>query len=174
MARSQKKTWMALCALTLLTPLMNGAISPATSFGQQILVAHNFERARYGIEPLHWNAQLANSAQRWANYLAATGRFEHAADDYTAPQGENLWAGTRGYYTLGDMVGAWIDEKRFFKPGRFPNNSTTGNVEDVGHFTQIVWRDTGEVGCAKATSQDEDILVCRYADAGNYIGERPF
>jgi len=30
------------------------------------------------------------------------------------------------------------------------------------------------VGCAEASSAREDILVCRYAEAGNYIGERPF
>jgi hypothetical protein len=30
------------------------------------------------------------------------------------------------------------------------------------------------VGCAEATSTREDILVCRYSAAGNYLGERPF
>ena len=34
--------------------------------------------------------------------------------------------------------------------------------------------DTGEVGCAIARGRVEDVLVCRYSDAGNYIGERPF
>ena len=72
------------------------------------------------------------------------------------------------------MVGAWVREKQFFRPGVFPNNSTTGRVEDVGHYTQLVWRATTEVGCAQASSEREDILVCRYAEAGNYRGERPF
>ena len=49
----------------------------------------------------------------------------------------------------------------------FPDNSTTGKVEDVGHYTQVIWRATSEVGCAEATSADEDILVCRYTEAGN-------
>jgi hypothetical protein len=44
----------------------------------------------------------------------------------------------------------------------------------VGHFTQLAWRDTREVGCARATSVREDILVCRYTQAGNYIGQQPF
>ena len=72
------------------------------------------------------------------------------------------------------MVSAWVREKRYFKPGTFPNNSITGNVEDVGHFTQVAWRDSREVGCAVARSDREDILVCRYTQAGNYIGEQPF
>ena len=61
-----------------------------------------------------------------------------------------------------------------FHPGLFPNNSATGNVDDIGHYTQLMWRDTGEVGCALARGSAEDVLVCRYSDAGNYIGERPF
>ena len=89
------------------------------------------------------------------------------------PAGENLWAGTKGHYAPEAMVDAWIREKRYFRGGTFPNNSTTGDVEDVGHYTQLVWRATGEVGCARAASAREDILVCRYAEAGNYIGENP-
>ncbi len=54
------------------------------------------------------------------------------------------------------------------------SNSTTGRVEDVGHYTQLVWRATSQVGCAEATGTREDILVCRYAEAGNWRGERPF
>jgi hypothetical protein len=143
------------------------------SFDQRILAAHNRERVDLGLEPLTWNPALAQSAQIWADTLASTGRFEHAPENRYAPEGENLWAGTKGYYTPEAMVDAWIREKRFFRPGVFPDNSTTGNVEDVGHYTQLIWRTTTEVGCAEAASASEDILVCRYAEAGNYIGERP-
>ena len=72
------------------------------------------------------------------------------------------------------MVGAWVREKQFFRQGVFPDNSTTGRVEDVGHYTQLVWRATTAMGCAQASGAGEDILVCRYAEAGNYRGERPF
>jgi hypothetical protein len=37
-----------------------------------------------------------------------------------------------------------------------------------------MWRKSGAVGCALARSQVEDVLVCRYSQAGNVIGERPF
>jgi uncharacterized protein YkwD len=144
------------------------------TFDRRILAAHNRERQTLGLEPLNWNPALAQSAQRWADHLAQTGRFEHAPENHVAPEGENLWAGTKGYYTPEAMVDAWIREKRFFRPGTFPDNSTTGRVEDIGHYTQVVWRATREVGCAEATSAGEDILVCRYAEAGNYRGEQPF
>jgi len=147
---------------------------PAPAFDGRILAVHNRERQDLGLEPLSWNPALAESARRWAAYLAQTGRFEHAPENRSAPEGENLWAGTRGYYTPEAMVGAWIREKRFFRPGVFPDNSTTGRVEDIGHYTQVIWRATREVGCAEAASANEDILVCRYAEAGNYRGEQPF
>lgn len=169
--------WMPLVAasvVVLIAPVMMGAIDPHMTFDQRILSAHNRERLKLGLQPLQWNSALAQSAQRWADYLAATGRFEHAPENRAAPEGENIWAGTKGYYSPDAMVDAWVREKRYFKYGVFPNNSTTGNVEDVGHYTQMVWRATSEVGCAEAASAGEDILVCRYAEAGNYIGERPF
>ena len=75
---------------------------------------------------------------------------------------------------FGPTVAGWVREKRYFKPGAFPANSTTGRWEDVGHYTQLMWRDTRQVGCALATGAREDVLVCRYSAAGNYVGERPF
>ena len=146
----------------------------AEPFDQRVLVAHNQERLGLGLQPLRWNPALAAQARRWAAYLAATGRFEHAPENPRAPEGENLWAGTKGYFAPEAMVNAWIREKRFFRPGVFPDNSITGRVEDVGHYTQVVWRATTEVGCAEATGSREDILVCRYGEAGNYRGEQPF
>lgn len=163
---------MALLASS--ASLLVGAVSPERSFQQRLLSAHNIERAAVGVGPLTWNTRLAASAQAWADHLAATGRFQHAPDSTADPQGENLWEGTRGYYSIEDKVGAWSREKRYFRTGTFPANSTTGRVEDVGHYTQLVWRDTREVGCAEARGGGEEVLVCRYASPGNWIGERPF
>ena len=144
------------------------------AFEARVLALHNRERGSQGISPLRWNEQLAMSARRWADHLAATGAFEHAPEDPSHPEGENLWAGSKGRFAPDAMVNGWISEKRFFKPGVFPYNSTTGRVADVGHYTQLMWRDTGEVGCARATGAREDVLVCRYGRAGNWIGERPY
>ena len=168
------KSQAMACAVVLFAPFVMGAIDMRTSFDERILVAHNQEREALGLAPLGWDPALAQSAQRWADYLAASGQFAHAPENRRAPEGENLWAGTKGYFAPEAMVGAWIREKKFFRPGVFPDNSTTGRVEDVGHYTQLVWRATTEVGCAQASSVREDILVCRYAEAGNYRGEQPF
>lgn len=164
----------AACLVALLAPILMGAQDLRTDFGHRVLATHNHERAQIGVPPLRWNPALAESAETWAEHLASTGRFEHAPEVAARPEGENLWAGTRGRFTPEAMTAAWIREKQHFQPGAFPNNSKTGRVEDVAHYTQLVWRDTREVGCAVAAGQHEDILVCRYANAGNYRGERPF
>jgi hypothetical protein len=175
MRRAGRKARIMASAIVLLSvPLLAGATDFDASFDQRILEAHNGEREKLGLPPLGWNPELAQAAQVWADYLAATGRFEHAPENRRNPEGENLWAGTRGYFAPEAMVNAWVREKRYFRPGIFPDNSTTGQVEDVGHYTQLVWRATRQVGCAEASSAREDILVCRYAEAGNYRGEQPF
>lgn len=172
--RRGRRAYLATGLFLLISPLLMGAAGRYQNFDERILAAHNRERATVGVEPLRWSPALAASAEQWAGHLAATGGFEHAPEKDDAPEGENLWAGTRGRYALEEMTGAWIREKKFFQPGLFPANSTTGDYEDVGHYTQLVWRNTGEVGCAMATSRSEDVLVCRYSHAGNYRGQRPF
>jgi hypothetical protein len=129
-----------------------------------------------GIAPLAWDERLAVSAAAWGRHLATLGDLEHYPDDPEDPdpEGENLWLGTKGYFTAEEMVDSWIEEKRHFRPGIFPANSSTGDVEDIGHYTQLMWRSTDRVGCALVPSSDYDILVCRYREGGNVIGERPF
>jgi hypothetical protein len=150
-----------------------GAVDVRGQFDSRILAAHNRERDAIGVEPLAWNSDLAASARRWAEHLARSGRFEHDLDP-ALEEGENLWEGTRGAYSLEEMVDGWVREKRHFHQGAFPDNSTTGNWEDVGHYTQLVWRETRQVGCALVPGRGEDVLVCRYSQPGNYEGERPF
>lgn len=152
-------------------PLLMGADE---GFASRLLSRHNLERAGAHVAALTWDPALARSARTWADHLAATGTFRHAPENEAAPEGENLWAGTPGRFTPEAMVDAWAREKRVFRPGRFPDNSITGHVADVGHYTQLMWRATRSVGCALAHGAREDVLVCRYSEAGNYEGEIPF
>jgi hypothetical protein len=150
------------------------AQAQSADFVARILARHNGERASVGVTPLAWDKKLAGDAAVWARHLAATGEFEHAPDDPNAPpQGENLWMGTMRAYSLEDMVDGWIEERQYYRPGRFPNVTTTRNWSDVGHYTQLIWHSTTHVGCALARGGGNDILVCRYSPPGNWDGERP-
>jgi len=174
--------WMAravmvgMIAAFAATPVAAPVAVPYDNHGrtleQHMLDLHNRARASQGIPPLRWDPDLAASAERWAERLAARGTLEHA--DAEGRFGENLWAGTPGVFSLDHMVGRWVDEKRLFRAGPFPDNSATGNWLQVGHYTQLMWRATTAVGCALVTGARREVLVCRYAPAGNVYGEVPF
>jgi hypothetical protein len=166
----------ATAALLLASPLLQGSVAPTGNLNARLLAAHNRERAAAGIPALAWDDRLATSAANWATHLARLNDLEHYPDDPNDPdpEGENLWLGTRSYFSPEEMVGSWIEEKQNFRPGIFPANSRTGRIDDIGHYTQLMWRSTDRVGCALARSSDYDVLVCRYLEGGNVIGERPF
>jgi len=142
----------------------------AASFPARILAAHNAERARAGMPVLVWDNALGTAAAAYASQMAMTGRFAHSDRAARPGTGENLWMGTHGAFSVEAMVGGWASEKRFFTPGIFPNVSRTGDWEDVGHYTQMIWPQTTKVGCALASTARVDYLVCRYAYKGNVDG----
>ena len=135
---------------------------------QAILAEHNQYRAEIGVPPLQWSENLAASAKLWANHLAQTGKFEHSG------AGENLAQGTAGAFSVTQLVDMWVNEKNNFRNGTFPDVSNTGNWADVGHYTQLIWRNTTEVGCGIATGNGNDVLVCHYNPAGNVVGQNVF
>ncbi|SRR5665213_3669637 len=161
---------VAILALSLAAP----GDAAASDFQMRILAAHNGERAALGLPPLIWDDALASHAAKWARHLVQIGTLEHSANEARPDEGENLWMGTAGAYDAEDMVGGWSSEKRDFRRGVFPNVSASGSWHDVGHYTQMIWRNTTEVGCAVASGGGYDVLVCRYAPPGNFVGESPY
>jgi hypothetical protein len=143
-----------------------------------ILAVHNQERAAVGVPHLTWSDSLATSAQTWADQLLATGELEHstccgAFKDY----GENLaYAGPPGYKTQPRLAQSWADEKKDYVPCNPCDYSKTG------HYTQMVWKDTKQVGCGFASGPGgayakyggTDILVCQYTPPGNSNSQPPF
>ena len=176
--RRRSMAKVALLSVTLALGAYRPAAATANSLGEdnrgfsaRLLLAQNGERRSLGLKPLRWDPQLEAAASAYAGELAATGEWEHSPNEDRPDQGENLWMGTRGAFTAEEMVGDWVAEKRAFRAGVFPYVSATGRWEDVGHYTQIVWAGTDRVGCGLRSSPEDDYLVCRYAQAGNVMGE---
>ncbi|MDF1835414.1 MAG: CAP family protein [Alteraurantiacibacter sp. bin_em_oilr2.035] len=154
------------------TPLVAEGQGRTNPFAERLLRTHNDARDDVGVDRLEWSNRLARQAQLWADELARRGNMQHSDKSGRVGTGENLWMGHAGYYSAETMVGAFVDERRLYRHGIFPNVSTTGQWRDVGHYTQVIWRSTREVGCAVARGQTDDFLVCHYYPAGN-IYDRP-
>ena len=166
-------------AYSRLLPLLSLAFAaPAAAqvpamdpFSMRLLVAHNAERARIGVPPLQWDPALAAAAASYGSALAGAGRLQHSPKALRPGQRENLWRGTSGAFSPEQMVGTWIAERRYFRPGIYPNVSTTGNWADVSHYTTMIWRTTSRVGCAIHRARGMDWLICRYSPPGNIDGQ---
>lgn len=150
-------------------PDLRPAAAPLPSI---LLAAHNRERAAVAVPPLAWDPFLESAATSYARQLAASGTLRHSLRQSRSAQGENLWMGTRGAFSAEHMVASWSAERARFRRGNFPSVSRTGNWVDVGHYSQMIWPTTTRVGCAIASSARVDVLVCRYAPAGNINGRR--
>lgn len=136
------------------------ASTPSKANATAILAAHNSYRARHAARSLSWSDSLAGNAQAWADKCV----FEHSG---TSGMGENLlsWTGNRSDQ---DTVGLWYAENTSYDYVS-GGPKTSGAV--TGHFTQIVWEDTTEVGCGVAQCPSiGSYLVCNYAPAGNVRG----
>ncbi|KAL6761456.1 CAP domain-containing protein [Haematococcus lacustris] len=125
-----------------------------------ILALHNGYRKAHQVPPLTSSAALTSAAQSWANRLAASCTFEHARG---TGQGENLASGHRSWT---EVARGWYNEVRQY------NYGAPGFGMSTGHFTQMVWKGTTQLGCASAMSKcsSRTIYVCRYSPPGNVQG----
>ena len=129
-----------------------------------------------GVGPLRWDDGLAAYAQQWTDHLAADGcRMKHRQ---SRTYGENLYQGTAGHYTAVDAAKAWESEKTLYGGSVI----TEKNYGRIGHYTQMVWRDTRGVGCAVQHcergapfgSGPWTLVVCNYEPPGNVVGRKPY
>ncbi len=90
--------------------------------------------------------------------------------------GENLvwtWQDPRpenGFiYTPEEAVDAWGNEVKYYD---LATGKCKGGV--CGHYTQLVWHNTTDVGCGRASCGNAEVWVCNYLPAGNFIGRKPY
>ncbi len=170
---------------------------------QAILLEHN--RARKdgdrhlpnGLPPLpavRWNCDVAAVAQTWANQ--SRGTQGHSTNAWRQQQfaartglrgnaaalGENLaWAGGSAPSVVQPVVKGvtdWDDERQLY-------NHSNGDCNGVcGHYTQIIWRESTQIGCGVVRDQirfpggDRTwphgyFLNCNYHNVGNMNGDNP-
>lgn len=144
---------------------LNDPTVSMSTMEQEMLAAHNDWRSQVEVPPLQWSAELADYAQAWANELSDRNAFEHRSNN---SYGENLFTGSGRQWSPTEVVNAWGSEVEDYN---YATNQCSGVC---GHYTQMVWRDTTQVGCGVARTADREVWVCNYNPPGNYVGEKPY
>ncbi|KFO84019.1 Cysteine-rich venom protein piscivorin, partial [Buceros rhinoceros silvestris] len=140
---------------------------------QQKLVVDKHNALRRAVKPtasnmlkMKWSPAAAMNAQKWAN--RCTLRHSPSNMRKTNVQcGENLFMSTAPF-SWPVVVQAWYNEEKDFKYGI--GAITPGAV--TGHYTQVVWSNSDEVGCAVAYCPNvtyKYFYVCQYCPAGNIL-----
>ncbi|PWN27972.1 PR-1-like protein, partial [Jaminaea rosea] len=102
------------------------------------LALHNAKRAIHNTPNLTWNQTLADYAQTYGSKCV----FAHSK----GPYGENLAVGSpASSWSSADLFQLWYDE------GKGYDYSTTTFNSATGHFTQLVWKNSKQLGCAIVT-----------------------
>lgn len=135
-------------------------------FEEDFLAAHNDHRQNHGVKPLVLNKKLCKYAEEWAKALAKKGQTEHRDQN---EYGENIfyaWSTDPAFTVSGrDPVDKWYSEINNHKFGREPTNL------DSGHFSQVIWEETKEIGVGVAKSKEGQVyVVAYYSPPGNVIG----
>ncbi|ERN07442.1 hypothetical protein AMTR_s00019p00250630 [Amborella trichopoda] len=134
---------------------------------QHFLDSHNQARAKVGVPPLKWEPLLATYARVYSNQRRGDCQLIHSTSPYF---GENIFWGQGSHWSARDAVEAWVREEQDY---HYETNTCSG--PDCTHYTQLVWRNTQMVGCAKIICNSGDTFVtCEYYPPGNYVGSRPY
>ena len=141
---------------------------------QSALEFHNNVRDDVGAPALQWSADLSVFAQKWADHLADGGcNLQHRPmnGEWAQQYGENLFWGSGRYFDATEAAKSWYGEKKDFRYGAL----TESNWSRVGHYTQMVWNTTTQVGMGAAQCRNGAwIIVANYSPRGNYIGVKPY
>ncbi|KAK3593730.1 hypothetical protein CHS0354_013628 [Potamilus streckersoni] len=140
-----------------------------SEFIDDAVKSHNEYRKLHGVGPLKHAKDLSEFAQKWAEHLAVTDSFQHSDCTHKGERiGENIackWSSTGADYTGQQATDQWYSEISKHDFTKEPRSSGTG------HFTQVVWKESKEMGIGKAkTSGGKVIVVGNYRPAGNLVG----
>jgi len=148
--------------------------------------ANQYRLRHQGTPEMQWDEELAKNAMEWADNLAkeslATNDvvFEHSTSQQRPGAGENLFwmvGADEGTKFCEAANKAWYDEIKDWDFGTAAARPPA-QFADVGHFTQLVWKDTAKFGVGVSKGEFGEywdkhglamyFVVARYTPMGNY------
>ena len=122
---------------------------------------HNIYRACHNAQPLLPNCEIMEISQNYAEIMP---NGHSGTEFYGQWMGENLYWVSGKYPTGEDPVDAWYNE---IKDYDF-NTHTSKNGKKVGHFTQLIWQNSKEIGIGYYCNNIKCCVVANYFPGGNY------
>ncbi|KAL0409850.1 UNVERIFIED_CONTAM: Pathogenesis-related protein PRMS [Sesamum latifolium] len=142
---------------------------------QAYLKAHNDFRRKVNTPPLGWSASLTASAHAWAMQRRGDCNYRQHSPD---KQAENIYWMNYKEFTPTDVVQRWFSESNNYDHNA---NACKCGMEregcECGHYLNVIWRSTTQVGCSGAVYCDGQkgvYVVCQYNPSGGTRGVNPF
>ena len=135
---------------------------------EKVLLIHNNYREMHSSPPLKLNKNLSRKAEDIVNYLIKD--MNDNLDDLlfindNQPLGVNIYNGDKKI-SPEEISKEWYNENKFYN---YDNDKFQKNAI---HFTQIVWKNTTEVGFAFTSKKSKKCIgVALYYPAGNIFDE---
>ena len=131
-----------------------------------ILTNHNYHRKRHQVDELERNSEIEQVAQSYSEYLASIETMKHSGNGKYGENLYNCWA-SNGICITGEKASQmWYDEVKQYN---FNNPGFSGGT---GHFTQLVWKGSKQIGCGVACSINNKCYVtCNYYPPGNVLSQ---
>ncbi|KAH8879353.1 PR-1-like protein [Thozetella sp. PMI_491] len=154
-----------------------------TDYASTVVYHHNVHRFNHSAPAVTFSDTHAS----WAQATAQKCVFEHDLSQGDGKYGQNLalWGSSDAASMSASLLAAqatsnmWYGELSSYASSNYgQDNPDMSNFENFGHFTQLVWKDTQQVGCytnfcAQGTiypTMDSWFTVCNYYPAGNVGG----
>ncbi|XP_061370079.1 pathogenesis-related protein 1-like [Gastrolobium bilobum] len=159
-----KVSFSLSCVLGL---VIMGHVAYAQDSHEDYVNAHNAARSQVGVPNLVWDDTVASFAENYANQRKGDCQLVHSGGG--GRYGENLAMST-GDLSGTEAVKLWVNEKANYD---YNSNKCVGG--ECLHYTQVVWRNTARLGCAKVRCDNGGTFIgCNYDPPGNYVGQRPY
>ncbi|KAJ3026683.1 hypothetical protein HDV00_011694 [Rhizophlyctis rosea] len=151
--------------------------TPSGSWQKTCVDLHNKARQavnkQYGsnMPNLTWSDSLASKACACAQTNADKDQLKHCS------VGENLWKSNKHIDSTRAITGSlysWVNEEKPYYDAGEDISRDMATLERYGHYTQVVWKDTKQVGCCIRQGAYGTVVDCRYNPVGNYVGESAY